>query len=83
MHVSRLFTLRLVRHVFTVLMLPVALVAQAPSGTVAGRVTANGIPSVTMGCGQVNVHTTGERLDIADFHAACQIALRLATTVEG
>lgn len=52
-------------------------------GLDANWLTANGIPSVTMGCGQVNVHTTGERLDIADFHAACQIALRLATTVEG
>jgi tripeptide aminopeptidase len=39
----------------------------------------HGIPTVTMGCGQVNVHTTSERLDIAAFHHACRIALRLAT----
>ncbi|MCC7085224.1 MAG: M20/M25/M40 family metallo-hydrolase [Pirellulales bacterium] len=39
----------------------------------------HGIPTVTLGCGQVNVHTTSERLDIAAFKYACRIALRLAT----
>jgi tripeptide aminopeptidase len=39
----------------------------------------HGIPTVTMGCGQVNVHTTSERLDIKAFNHACRIALRLAT----
>jgi tripeptide aminopeptidase len=37
------------------------------------------IPTVTFGCGQVNAHTNTERLDIAAFHTACQLALSLAT----
>jgi tripeptide aminopeptidase len=39
----------------------------------------HGIPTVTLGCGQVDAHTNSERLDIAAFHTACQVALRLAT----
>ncbi len=39
----------------------------------------HGIPTVTMGCGQMNPHMVSERLDIAAFHHACRIALRLAT----
>ncbi|HZZ29966.1 MAG TPA: M20/M25/M40 family metallo-hydrolase [Pirellulales bacterium] len=42
----------------------------------------HGIPTVTLGCGQMNAHTTSERLDIAAFHQACEIALRLATATE-
>lgn len=34
----------------------------------------HGIPTVTLGCGQRNVHTTDEQLDIGDFLAACEIA---------
>jgi di/tripeptidase len=45
--------------------------------------TARGIPTVTLGCGQRNIHTTGEELDIAEFHLARRIALRLATATEG
>lgn len=37
------------------------------------------IPTVTLGCGQMSAHTTSERLDIAGFHSACRVALRLAT----
>ncbi len=48
-------------------------------GLDANWMTAHGIPTVTLGCGQMNVHTTSERLDIAAFHAACRVALRLAT----
>ncbi len=50
-----------------------------PVGTVSnGGVDANwivkhGIPTVTIGCGQRNVHTTQEALHIPDFLAACQI----------
>jgi tripeptide aminopeptidase len=36
------------------------------------------IPTVTLGCGQVSPHTVSERLDIAAFHHACRVALRLA-----
>jgi hypothetical protein len=30
----------------------------------------------------MNVHTTGEQLDIAAFETACRVALRLATAAE-
>jgi len=41
----------------------------------------HGIPTVTLGCGQRNVHTTSEELDINDFLAACEIAQRVVTYV--
>lgn len=47
-------------------------------GLDANWLTARGIPTVTLGCGQQNVHTTSERLDIPAFERACRIALRLA-----
>lgn len=37
-----------------------------------------GIPTVTLGCGQLHQHTVSERLDVPDFLEACQIARRLA-----
>ena len=37
-----------------------------------------GIPTVTLGAGMTNVHTTDERLDLGQFHMACRIALNLA-----
>ncbi len=48
-------------------------------GLDANWINAHGIPTVTLGCGQMNVHTTGERLDLKAFEIACRIALRLAT----
>lgn len=48
-------------------------------GLDANWLNAHGIPTVTLGCGQVNVHTTNERLDLAAFRDACKIALQLAT----
>lgn len=51
-------------------------------GLDANWLTARGIPTVTLGCGQVNVHTTSERLDISAFERACRIGLRLATATE-
>jgi tripeptide aminopeptidase len=39
----------------------------------------HGIPTVTLGCGQMNVHMTSEMLDLGNFRDACRIALRLAT----
>ena len=44
--------------------------------------TARGIPTVTLGCGQVNIHTTSESLDIGQFQTACRVALVLATGSE-
>jgi tripeptide aminopeptidase len=48
-------------------------------GLDANWMAANGIPTVTLGCGQMDIHTTKERLDLDAFEAACTVALRLAT----
>jgi tripeptide aminopeptidase len=48
-------------------------------GLDANWMAANGVPTVTLGCGQMEIHTTQERLDLAAFEAACRAALRLAT----
>ena len=47
-------------------------------GLDANWMAANGIPTVTLGCGQMEIHTTNERLDLDAFEAACTVALRLA-----
>jgi tripeptide aminopeptidase len=52
-------------------------------GLDANWMSARGIPTVTLGCGQMNAHTTSERLDVRAFHGACRIAYRLATATEG
>ncbi|WP_373652037.1 M20/M25/M40 family metallo-hydrolase [Schlesneria sp. DSM 10557] len=39
----------------------------------------HGLPTVTLGCGQQDIHTTNETLHIPSFLQACQIALILAT----
>ncbi|MEM9186263.1 MAG: M20/M25/M40 family metallo-hydrolase [Planctomycetota bacterium] len=48
-------------------------------GIDANWLSARGVPTVTLGCGQRNIHTVGERLDLAEFHLARRLALRLAT----
>jgi tripeptide aminopeptidase len=48
-------------------------------GLDANWMSARGIPTVTLGCGQVNIHTTSESLDIGQFETACRVALVLAT----
>jgi tripeptide aminopeptidase len=48
-------------------------------GLDANWMTAHGVPTVTLGCGQMSPHTVSERLDIAAFQTACRLALRLAT----
>jgi tripeptide aminopeptidase len=48
-------------------------------GLDANWLSAHGIPTVTLGCGQRNIHSVDEQLDVADFHLARRIALRLAT----
>ncbi|HEV3005839.1 MAG TPA: M20/M25/M40 family metallo-hydrolase [Pirellulales bacterium] len=76
---------------------PCVLAAEAAVGGVVGEplraitnggldanwLTARGIPTVTLGCGQRQVHTTSEQLDLPAFRQACRIALRLATATEG
>jgi tripeptide aminopeptidase len=53
--------------------------AVANGGLDANWTTRHGIPTVTLGCGQVNPHMVTEALDLAGFENACRIALRLAT----
>jgi tripeptide aminopeptidase len=47
-------------------------------GLDANWITARGIPTVTLGCGQENPHTPLERLDRGEFVKACHIARYLA-----
>jgi tripeptide aminopeptidase len=51
-------------------------------GLDANWLTTHGIPTVTLGCGQKNIHTTAEQLDLKEFAQACRIGLHLATATE-
>ncbi|MEX2187984.1 MAG: M20/M25/M40 family metallo-hydrolase [Pirellulales bacterium] len=51
-------------------------------GLDANWLSTHGIPAVTLGCGQKNIHTTAEQLDLTEFARACRIGLRLATGTE-
>lgn len=42
----------------------------------------HGIPTITFGAGQRNVHTVEEYVDLPDFLSGCQVALCLATQEE-
>jgi tripeptide aminopeptidase len=55
--------------------------AVSNGGLDANWLTAHGIPTVTLGCGQRNIHSVDEELDVTDFQLARRIALRLATGV--
>jgi tripeptide aminopeptidase len=55
--------------------------AVANGGLDANWTTRHGIPTVTLGCGQVNPHMVSEALDLNGFEQACRIALLLATDV--
>jgi len=48
-------------------------------GLDANWLTHRGIPTVSLGCGQENMHTTDEKVNLAEFRRACDIALLLAT----
>jgi tripeptide aminopeptidase len=50
-------------------------------GQDANWLTARGIPTVSLGCGQENAHTPAERLNLPEFRKACRIARQLATTI--
>jgi tripeptide aminopeptidase len=39
----------------------------------------HGIPTVTFGAGQNNIHMVGEYVDLAEYKAGCKLALALAT----
>jgi tripeptide aminopeptidase len=55
------------------------ILAVSNGGLDANWMTARGIPTVSLGCGQENIHTVSERLDLTEFRRACRIALDLAT----
>ncbi|MCA9194776.1 MAG: M20/M25/M40 family metallo-hydrolase [Planctomycetales bacterium] len=46
-------------------------------GVDANWLVKHGIPTVTLGCGQRNVHTDKEKLHIEDYILACRIALKV------
>ena len=50
-------------------------------GLDANWMSAHGIPTVTMGCGQMDIHTVSEKLDISAFEQACRVALRIASAI--
>jgi tripeptide aminopeptidase len=52
-------------------------------GLDANWLSARGLPTVTLGCGQQDVHTVNESLHIERYQNACQIALWLATDSQG
>jgi tripeptide aminopeptidase len=52
--------------------------AVANGGVDANWITAHGIPTVSLGCGQRNQHMVTENLNLAEFHDACRIAVRIA-----
>jgi tripeptide aminopeptidase len=56
--------------------------AVANGGLDANWIVAHGIPTVSLGCGQLNQHTVTEALDVGEFQDACRVALRLATGSE-
>jgi tripeptide aminopeptidase len=56
--------------------------AVSNGGLDANWLNAHSIPTVTLGSGQMNVHTTSEMLDLAAYRDACRIALALASGSE-
>jgi tripeptide aminopeptidase len=48
-------------------------------GLDANWMTAHGLPTVTLGCGQHDIHTVNESLDVDEYLSACRIGLALAT----
>ena len=50
------------------------ILAVTDGGVDANWLFKHGIPAVTLGCGQRDVHTNKETLDVPDFLAACRIA---------
>jgi tripeptide aminopeptidase len=48
-------------------------------GNDANWIVAHGIPAITIGCGQRNIHMTTEYIDLGEFTCACRLAIELAT----
>lgn len=58
-----------------------AAVRISNGGLDANWLSARGLPTVTLGCGQQDVHTVNETLNVVDYLNACRIGLLLATGV--
>jgi tripeptide aminopeptidase len=56
--------------------------AVSNGGLDANWLSSRGVPTVTLGCGQIAAHTLSEQLDLAAFHSACRVAFRLAAATE-
>ena len=52
-------------------------------GLDANWLSARGLPTVTMGCGQQDVHTVNEWLDVEAYLQACEVGLRLGSAWSG
>jgi tripeptide aminopeptidase len=52
--------------------------AIANGGLDANWMALHGIPTVTLGCGQHDIHTVNETLNVEEYLAACRVSLRLA-----
>jgi tripeptide aminopeptidase len=55
------------------------LVQICDGGLDANWMAVHGFPAVTLGCGQHDIHTVNECLNIPEYLNACQIALHLAS----
>lgn len=51
----------------------------ANGGLDANWMVKHGIPTVTFGAGQNDIHTVKEWVDVPEFHAGCELAVALAT----
>ncbi|MEC9097177.1 MAG: M20/M25/M40 family metallo-hydrolase [Planctomycetota bacterium] len=59
------------------------LPAIADGGLDANWVTKHGVPTVSMGCGQLNAHMVTETLNLKEYLIACDIGLAIALGFEG
>lgn len=53
--------------------------AVSNGGLDANWLASRGVPAVTLGCGQRNIHTVDEQLDIAEYELACEFAYHVVT----
>jgi len=57
-----------------------SLLSICNAGLDANWTNANGIPTVTIGCGQRNPHTVKEHLIIKEYYEACRMAIELVNS---
>jgi tripeptide aminopeptidase len=59
------------------------LPAIADGGLDANWITKHGVPTVSMGCGQLNAHMVTETLNLKEYLIACDIGLAISLGAEG